>query len=69
MTSRDFCFWLQGYFELNSVTEELTPDQVNMIRNRLNLVLIHEIYPSTDHNDPVKKSKYDNIHEGIVLRC
>lgn len=50
MTSRDFCFWLQGFFEINNVDknkaiESLSPQQVAMIENHLALVFRHEISP------------------------
>lgn len=51
MTSRDFCFWLQGYMELNAITEGdnvpmVTGDQVVCIQKHLALVFKHEIDPS-----------------------
>lgn len=55
MTSRDFCFWLQGFFEIahsGPVPAEpqsryaLNDYQVDMIRNHLALVFKHEIDPS-----------------------
>lgn len=44
MTSRDFCFWLQGYFELTigDNTVELTPEQVLLIKKHLQLAF-HQI--------------------------
>jgi len=45
MTSRDFCFWLQGYFELNG-KEQISKEKANVISNHLNLVFKHEIDPS-----------------------
>jgi hypothetical protein len=45
MTSRDFCFWLQGYFELTK-DEGLTNEQVELVRRHLDLVFKHEIDPS-----------------------
>jgi hypothetical protein len=44
MNSVDFCFWLQGYFELSGATA-LTNKQVEIIKNHLNLVFVHEIDP------------------------
>lgn len=38
----DFCYWLQGHFELND-SNDLTPEQVQTIRNHLNLVFEHHI--------------------------
>lgn len=46
MTYRDFCYWLQGHFEIGNVTE-LTPDQIVIIKNHLNMVFIHERGSST----------------------
>ncbi len=37
MTSRDFCFWLQGLFEL-ARPEELNKEQTLFIRKHLNMV-------------------------------
>lgn len=45
MTSRDFCCWLQGYFEIHG-ENNLTNAQVEMIQRHLALVFIHEIDPS-----------------------
>jgi len=50
MTSRDFCYWLQGYFELLSAghdnTSALTDEQGACIRKHLAMVFVHEIDPS-----------------------
>ena len=40
MTSDQFCYWLQGYFELGGSTE-LTIEQINMIKTHLNYVFTH----------------------------
>lgn len=70
MTSRDFCYWLQGYFEiLNSTSERdamegntLSTWQVECIRAHLNMVFYHEIDPgmgSKYHQEELTK-----IHQG-----
>jgi len=59
MKSRDFCYWLQGLFELGEV-EALTPAQTACIRNHLNLVFLHEIDPS-EPGDPVVSQA---VHDG-----
>lgn len=48
MTSRDFVYWLQGYFEINGQpgTGILTESQVDCIRKHLAMVFVHEIDPS-----------------------
>ena len=50
MTSRDFCYWLQGFFEIRGALDVphggLTHQQVEMIQRHLALVFKHEIDPS-----------------------
>lgn len=59
MTSRDFCFWLQGYFEIGD-SSELDVAQVNMIKRHLALVFKHEIDPSIGGN----AIEMQTIHDG-----
>lgn len=43
MTSRDFTFWLQGFFELRGDTNEgLSAQQVKIVKEHLGLVFKHE---------------------------
>ncbi len=42
MQARDFCFWLQGYFELAAGKDELTAEQANTIRAHFALVFQHD---------------------------
>ena len=44
MNTIDFCYWLQGYFEISG-KKEISPEQVEIIKNHLNLVFKHEIDP------------------------
>lgn len=53
MTSRDFCYWLQGYFEILGAGSErdanegrLSSGQVECVRKHLHMVFIHEIDPA-----------------------
>ena len=50
MTSRDFCFWLQGFLEISAggATPDapMTLDQIDCIQRHLALVFTHEIDPS-----------------------
>ena len=41
MTPQDFTYWLQGFFELSNA-QELTPEQVKIIKEHLSLVLKKE---------------------------
>ena len=61
MTSRDFCFWLQGYFEITGQCNHPMPvAQVEMIKNHLALVFKHEIDPSM----PDPTGELQLIHDG-----
>lgn len=44
MTSRDFVYWLQGYFEL-APSQALSIEQTELIRRHLSMVFKHEIDP------------------------
>jgi hypothetical protein len=45
MTSRDFAYWLQGFFEISNA-ETISKEQTEVIKKHLNLVFKHEIDPS-----------------------
>lgn len=63
MTSRDFCFWLQGYFEIgNRQAQGLDIDQVEIVKRHLALVFKHEIDPSA--GPPEHQAALDVIHVG-----
>jgi len=68
MTSRDFCFWLQGVFEVGKV-KEFDAAQTELIRRHLELVFKHEIDPAMG-GAAVQKT-LNEIHSGgdLVLRC
>ena len=77
MTSRDFCYWLQGYFEIQGNRDQeasaLSVWQVDMIRKHLALVFKHEIDPSMgpeDHQEALNKLHGLQIDpKGTVFRC
>lgn len=71
MTSRDFVFWLQGYFEISKATAkegvantfpQLDKDQINAIQNHLNLVFKHEIDSSIGGD----QAELQQIHDGTI---
>jgi len=45
MTSRDFVYWLQGFMEISGA-QEITKEQVSVIKKHLEIVFVHEIDPS-----------------------
>lgn len=59
MTSRDFAYWLQGFFEI-AKPETATAEQLAMIQAHLNMVFVHEIDPS--HGGPGEQAKLNAIH-------
>ncbi len=76
MTSRDFAYWLQGFFEVSEVTE-INQKQTDQIKKHLNLVFKHEIDPSMGdekhqqelnkiHNPP---NSFTSPSKDTLLRC
>jgi hypothetical protein len=59
MTSRDFCFWLQGFYEIAD-PDTITPHQAQLIKRHLDMVFVHEIDPS--HGGPAEQAKLNAIH-------
>ena len=79
MTSRDFCYWLQGYFEItksnphNNQMIQLTKEQVEAIQNHLKMVFKADIDPSFQ---PILQTPLDDLHSlgkidpsGLAVRC
>lgn len=68
MTSRDFCFWLQGYFEIEAAAgsrsgqKPISDEMAACIKAHLALVFKHEIDPSM--GTPEKQAELDKIHVG-----
>jgi len=63
MTSRDFCYWLQGFFEITSkdgVVAVMSREQADCIQRHLNLVFKHEIDPSM--GDAKHQAELNAIH-------
>jgi hypothetical protein len=84
MKAVEFCYWLQGYFEIDENSDEarslgLTRKQVATIRQHLALVFAHDIDPKA--GPPAHQEKLDAIHDmphdpiggdgpfGIKYRC
>ncbi len=73
MQSRDFCYWLQGYFEINGAhADTLSSRQIETIKSHLSLVFVHEIDPAM--GDAKHQAKLNTIHGDSVpgkpvMRC
>ena len=77
MKSRDFCYWLQGLFELQN-PKALDEKQTDLIRAHLHMVFIHEIDPSLPQNQqeqlnkPIKPINLKDIYplkKDTNIRC
>ena len=83
MQSRDFCFWLQGFFEISNTTN-VSHDQMVLIKKHLDLVFKHEIDPSmgdAQHQEKLNKIhnplseyekdqlKFTQVNKDVLLRC
>lgn len=70
MTARDFCYWLQGFFELSGGKPTLTAEQADLIRRHLSLVFAHDIDPKA--GGPAVQNALNHLHSGtgdIQVRC
>ena len=76
MTSRDFCYWLQGFYEISGLgsNEGISGEQADVIRKHLALVFKHEIDPSM--GPPKHQAELNSIHGtpsglpgGPTMRC
>ncbi len=72
MLSRDFCYWLMGFFELSAQGESLDANQVKIIKNHLEMVFKHEIDPSMGdktHQDQLRKLHSPGPNPNTKLMC
>ena len=66
MTSREFCYWLQGFFEIRGELQDgrgLDEKQVAIIKKHLDMVFVHEIDGSYPDREVL-----DAIHSGGELK-
>jgi hypothetical protein len=62
MKSVEFCYWLQGLFELAN-PNELDQTQTELVKKHLAMVFKHEIDPSYGEEVP----ELNEIHNGPVF--
>ncbi len=71
MNTIDFCFWLQGYFEINGKAE-INSEQAEVIKNHLNLVFKHEIDPLRESQTSTSADILNSTHSPLndtLIRC
>jgi hypothetical protein len=67
MTSRDFCYWLQGYFEISG-EKTMSGEQMEMVKRHLAMVFAHEIDPAMGGaGEQAKLTALHNQHLGVGL--
>lgn len=73
MKSRDFCYWLQGFFEIaGSDHSTLDKNQITIIKKHLSLVFEHEIDPSMgspEHQKKLNQIHHPNSNKDTLIRC
>lgn len=77
MRSRDFCYWLQGFFELGGGA--MDAEQCDTVKKHLAMVFKHEIDPSagssshqqelTELHAPTKIGDVDPLNPNLTMRC
>ena len=65
MTSENYAYWLQGFFELSN-TDTLNESQVQTIKNHLNMVFIHHIDPKFPAD---QQQALDNTHRNRFVEA
>lgn len=69
MNSIDFCFWLQGYFELSG-DAALSAEQTQVLKDHLSLVFKHEIDPLRESETSTPASLLNLTHgNDTLVRC
>jgi hypothetical protein len=65
MKASEFCYWLQGFFEIENERNpnvDLTKKQADVIQRHLALVFKHDIDPS--QGTPEHQAELQAIHDG-----
>lgn len=65
MKATDFCYWLQGLFELSN-PQELNERQTTLIKRHLHLVFKHDIDPQA--GPPEYQHILQGIHDGTSIK-
>lgn len=68
MTSQEFCYWLQGYFEL-STSPAITPEQAKVIKEHLQLVFNKVTVSVVVPNDEKPNKNGDIVDKDVMKRA
>ena len=74
MKSTEFCYWLQGFFELQNAISfdaiQFSAIQTKIIKKHLDMVFIHEIDPSyPQEQQSALNHAHNNNPNDLILRC
>ena len=73
MKAHEFCYWLQGFFEISESKSGISEKQEQIIKRHLSLVFSHELDKQNDGGDKELAKKLQTIHDGpvgdAVYRC
>ncbi len=65
MTPQNFCYWLQGFFEITGTdVKTLNEKQINMIKSHLRLVFRDSIDPSMGNQE--HQNNLNAIHQSFT---
>lgn len=67
MKATEFCYWLQGMFEL-AEPETLDANQVDLIKRHLAMAFLHDIDKQAG-KDSKPLAQIHNGDNGLVMRC
>jgi hypothetical protein len=65
VTARDFCFWLQGFYELGKPIA-LNQEQTEMVKRHLDLVFKHEIAPASNSAEITKARQFAALEQATA---
>ena len=69
MKATEFCYWLQGMFEL-AEPKELNAEQTDLIKRHLAMAFLHDIDKQVPENEQkILNKMHGNNPNDIMLRC
>lgn len=63
MKPDQFCYWLQGFFELSD-EDTINEVQIDAIKRHLNLVFVHSLDPESESETSATKWDLQHAHDG-----
>lgn len=68
MKATEFCYWLQGMFELAEPTE-LNAEQTDLIKRHLAMAFLHDIDKRPSEAEQGKLNQVHGGHQDFIMRC